>query len=132
MLLVLNLPLVSFFGRIATIRPNILMPFISMLCLLGVYSLRNNFFDVWVMILSGVVGVFFRKWGYPIAPLVIGLILGPMTENSLRKTLMMFKGDLSHIFDKPIALVFLSLAVAVIFGRVLYPLVIRRSRSEKV
>jgi putative tricarboxylic transport membrane protein len=83
MLLVLNLPLVSFFGRIATIRPSILMPFISMLCLLGVYSVRNNFFDVWVMILSGIVGVFFRKWGYPIAPLVIGLILGPMTENSL-------------------------------------------------
>jgi putative tricarboxylic transport membrane protein len=120
MLLILNLPLVSLFGRIATIRPSLLMPFITMLCLLGVYSVRNNFFDVWIMILSGIVGVFFRKWKYPIAPLVIGLILGPMTENSLRKSLMMFKGNLSLIFDRPIALAFLGLALAVVVVKVVY------------
>jgi putative tricarboxylic transport membrane protein len=130
MLLVLNLPLVSFFGRIATIRPSILMPFITMLCLLGVYSVRNNFFDVWVMILSGIVGVFFRKWRYPIAPLVIGLILGPMTENSLRKTLMMFKGNLTNIFDKPIAIAFLSVALVVVLIRILYPL-FRQTPQQK-
>ena len=132
MLLVLNLPLVGLFARIAVIRPCILMPFISMLCLLGVYSVRNNFLDVWVMIVSGIVGVFFRKWGYPIAPLVIGLILGPMTENSLRKSLMMFRGNLSNIFDKPIALAFLSLALAVVLIRVLYPVIFQRTRSDKV
>ncbi len=132
MLIILNLPLVGIFARIAIIRPCILMPFITMLCLLGVYSVRNNFFDVWVMILSGMAGVFFRKWGYPIAPLVIGLILGPMTENSLRKSLIMFRGDLSCVFDKPIALAFLSLALAVVLMKILYPLISRRTRPEKV
>ncbi len=132
MLLILNLPLVGFVARIATIRASILMPFISMLCLLGVYSVRNNFFDVWVLVISGVVGVFFRKWDYPIAPLVIGLILGQMTENALRKSLMIFRGDLTLFFDKPIALAFLSVAAAVVLFKVLYPLFFKRARAEKV
>jgi putative tricarboxylic transport membrane protein len=132
MLLILNLPLVGFFARIATIRASILMPFISMLCLLGVYSVRNNLFDVWVMVISGVVGVFFRKWDYPTAPLVIGLILGQMTENSLRKSLMIFRGDLTLFSDKPIALAFLSVAATVVLFKVLYPLFAQRTRTEKV
>ena len=85
-----------------------------MICLLGVYSVRNNFFDVWVMVLSGAAGVVFRKLKYPVAPLIIGLILGPMTENNLRKTLMLFRGDLTNFLDRPIALGFLIAVVAIL------------------
>ena len=130
MLLILNLPLVGLFAKVASVRPPILMPFISMICLFGVYSVRNNFFDVWVMILSGIIGVFFRKWDYQIAPLIIGLILGPMTENSLRKTLMLFKGSLYPFLDRPIAMVFLSLALAVIVFKILYSLLCRRPPTQ--
>ncbi len=126
MLLILNLPLVGFFARIATIRPFLLMPFISIICLLGVYSVRNSFFDVWVMIGAGVIGVFFRKFGYPVAPLIIGLVLGPMIENNARKTLMLFRGNLLTIFDRPIALVFFGLAVVFLLLKFLYPY-LRRS-----
>ena len=77
MLLVLNLPLVGVFAKVATIRPQILLPIISVTCLVGVYSVRNAFFDVWVMIAAGVVGFFLRRWGYPIAPFIIGIVLGP-------------------------------------------------------
>jgi putative tricarboxylic transport membrane protein len=131
-LLILNLPLVGFFARIATIRPQILMPFISLLCLFGVYSARNNFFDVWIMILAGIAGVFFRKWNYPVAPLVIGLVLGPITENSLRKTLMTFRGDLFHFFDKPIALIFFSLAFAAILYKIFGYFFHWHSPTEKI
>ncbi len=131
-LLILNLPLVGFFARIATIRPQILMPFISLICLFGVYSVRNNFFDVWVMILAGVAGVFFRRWKYPVAPLVIGLVLGPITENSLRKTLMTFRGNLLYFFDKPIALIFLSLAIAAILFKVLGHVLHWRSPTQQL
>jgi len=119
MLLVLNLPLVGFFGRIATIRPQILMPFISVICLVGVYSFRNSIFDVWVMIFAGVIGYILRKWKFPIAPLIIGVVLGPMTENSVRQTLMMFKGNMGLIVDRPIAVTFLSLAAAYIVYKIL-------------
>jgi putative tricarboxylic transport membrane protein len=131
-LLVLNLPLVGFFARIATIRPQILMPFISLICLFGVYSVRNNFFDVWIMILAGIAGVFFRRFQYPVAPLVIGLVLGPITENSLRKTLMTFRGDLLQFFDKPIALAFLSLAIAAILFKIAGQILHWRSPTERL
>ncbi len=81
MLLVLNLPLVGAFAKIASIRPQILLPVISVICLVGIYSVRNAFFDVWVMIAAGVIGFFVRKWHYPIAPFIIGVVLGPTTEN---------------------------------------------------
>ena len=109
MLLVLNLPLVGIFAKIALIRPQILMPVISLICLIGVYSIRNLIFDVWVMIAAGAVGYCLRKWKFPIASFIIGIVLGPTTENSVRQSLMMFKGDMSLIFNRPIATAFLAL-----------------------
>jgi putative tricarboxylic transport membrane protein len=117
MLLVLNLPLVGLFAKIAVIRPQILMPVISLICLVGVYSVRNALFDVWVMIATGVVGYFLRRWKYPIAPFIIGVVLGPTTENSLRQTLLMFKGDASLIGERPLAMALLVLAAAVVAWR---------------
>ena len=118
MLLILNLPLVGLFGKIAIIRPQLLMPVISVICLVGIYSVRNSFFDVCVMIVAGVVGFFLRKWKFPIAPFIIGVVLGPTTENSVRQTLMMFKGDMSLITGRPIAMVFLSVAAAYLFLKI--------------
>ena len=113
-LLLLNLPLVGFFARIAMIRPALLMPFVSIVCLVGTYSIRNSFFDVWVMICSGIIGLLFRKWEFPVAPLVIGVVLGPMTEVNLRKTLIMFDGNLLPMLGRPITAVFLVGSVAAI------------------
>ena len=131
MLLILNLPLVGFFGRIATLRPQMLMPFISVICLVGVYSVRNSIFDVWVMIIAGLIGYFLRKWNFPIAPFIIGVVLGPMTENSIRQTLMMFRGDMTRIFDRPIALTFLSVTLAFIIFRISYPFLRRRFMTKE-
>ena len=83
---------------------------ITIICLVGIYGVRNSFLDVWVMILSGIVGFIILKWKYPVAPLIIGIILGPMTESNLRKSLMMFHGDPSLIVYRPIAVAFLSLS----------------------
>ena len=59
-----------------------------------------------------------RTFGYPVAPLVIGLVSGPMTENSLRKALMTFQGHVSYVLDKPIALTFLSIGMAIILFKI--------------
>jgi putative tricarboxylic transport membrane protein len=102
MLLILNLPLVGFFARIATLRSQILMPIVSIICLVGVYGVRNSMFDIYVMVAFGVLGFFLRKMEFPFAPLVIGLVLGPTTENAFRQTTMMFKGRFLLIFQRPI------------------------------
>ena len=119
MLLVLNLPLVGFFGRIAAIRPQIIMPVISILCLFGVYSVRNSIFDVWIMIFSGIGGFFLRRWKFPLAPFIIGIVLGPTTENSFRQTLMLLKGDLTLIAYRPVAAALLATALLFILFKLL-------------
>jgi putative tricarboxylic transport membrane protein len=121
MLLILNLPLVGLFGRIATIRPQIIIPVISLICMFGIYSVRNSILDVWVMILSGAIGYFLRKWKFPIAPLIIGIVLGPTTENSVRQTLMLFKGNPLLMTGRPIAMALLALAAAFIVYKFVSP-----------
>jgi putative tricarboxylic transport membrane protein len=121
MLLILNLPLIGIFARIAVIRPQILMPIISLICLVGVYSVRNSLFDVWVMIIAGVTGYFLRKWKYPIAPFIIGIVLGPTTENSLRQTLMMFTGDVSLVVSRPVSMTLLTLTAAFLAYKFIAP-----------
>jgi putative tricarboxylic transport membrane protein len=117
MLLILNLPLVGMFARIATLRSQILMPIVSIVCLAGVYSIRNSLFDIWVMIATGVLGFFMRKWKFPVAPLVIGIVLGPMTENSFRQTCMMCLGHFYQICSRPITMGLLLVTAAfVIFN----------------
>lgn len=126
MLLVLNLPLVGLFGRIATIRPNLIIPVISVICLFGTYSCRNSFLDVWVMIIAGVAGYIFRKWKYPIAPFIIGVVLGPTTENSIRQTLMLFRGDLTLITGHPIAMTLFTVALLFLVVKYALPLLGKR------
>ncbi len=120
MLLVLNLPLVGLFSRIAIIKPKLLVPCISIVCLVGIYSVRNSIFDVWVMIVAGAIGFFLRKWELPIAPFIIGMVLGPTTEASFRQTLMIFKGNLLLIFERPVSTGFLVVAFVFIIAKVLY------------
>ena len=112
MLLVLNLPFVPIFARIATIKPKTLIPFIGIFCLVGAYSIRTSIFDVWVMLAFGLLGFFLRRFGFQVAPLVIGLVLGPIAENSFRQTSMMFRGDFSLLLSRPIAVCLLLLVVA--------------------
>jgi putative tricarboxylic transport membrane protein len=113
-LLLLNLPLVGLFARIAMMRPAVLLPVVSIVCLVGTYSVRNSIFDVWVMIAFGVVGLLFRRWAFPVAPLIIGMVLGPMAEVNLRKTLVMFDGSVLPVLGRPLAAFFVASAVAAI------------------
>jgi len=111
MLLILNLPLIGIFAPIARLRPQLLMPIVSILCLVGTYSIRFSIFDIWVMMGAGIFAFYCRWQGFPAAPLVIGMILGPMTENNFWLTMQMFEGNLFQIIYRPVAMVFLSSAV---------------------
>jgi putative tricarboxylic transport membrane protein len=93
----------------------------------GIYSVRNSIFDVWVMIAAGILGFFLRKWELPVAPFIIGMVLGPTTEASFRQTLMIFKGNLFLIFGRPVATGFLVVALIFLTVRVVYGLFSRRS-----
>jgi putative tricarboxylic transport membrane protein len=112
MLLLLNLPLVGLFARVATVPARWLMPAVLVLCAVAAYADNNNPFDVWVLVGAGLVGYAMRGLGYDPAPLVLGLVLGPLLERSLLQALTIGRGRISELWASPQAAVML-LATAV-------------------
>ena len=84
--------------------------------MVGAYSVSNSTFDVLVMIVFGVIGYLLRKLDFPLAPIVLTLILGPLMERSLRTALDMSQGDLGIFLESPIAVVLLALAVLILIA----------------
>ena len=110
-LLVLNLPLIGIWVKILKIPYGILCGVIMAFMVLGAYSVSNSAFDVMVMALFGVVGYLLRKFDFPLAPVVLTLILGPLMERSLRQSLEISQGSFGIFLSSPIAVVLLTLAV---------------------
>ncbi len=92
---------------------------VLLFCVVGAYSLQQSIFDVWIMIAFGIIGYVFRKLELPLAPLVLGLILGPPIEKSLRTSLEMSAGDYSIFFTRPLCLGLLIATAAVLLGAAL-------------
>jgi putative tricarboxylic transport membrane protein len=110
MLLVLNLPLVGMWAKICRIPFYILGPLIVFCALVGTYSLRFQAFDLYVMTIFGVIGYFMRKFGYPIAPMVLASVLAQMLETALGQALLISQGSPLIFFTRPISAVFMVLA----------------------
>lgn len=109
-LLILNLPLVGIWVKILKIPYGLLFGIIMSFMVVGAYSISNSTFDVLMMTLFGVIGYILRKLDFPMAPVVLTLILGPLMEHSLRQSLEMSQGDFRIFLNSPIALVLLIMA----------------------
>lgn len=91
--------------KVLRIPPQIFMPIIGMLCIIGSYSLGLNIVNLYLMLPIGIISYFLIEMGYPIAPLVIGVILGPMADENLRRALMVSQGSFMPIFHRPVSLI---------------------------
>lgn len=118
MLLILNLPLVGLWARISLIPYKYLGPIILAICVVGAYSPRNTPFDIWIALGAGVLGYIMKKNHWPIAPLILGFILGPMIEQALRQSLSM--GGSMIFIHRPFSIGFILLAIILILISVKY------------
>lgn len=118
LLLVLNLPLIGLWVKLLRVPYKILFPLILFFCVIGSYSINNSKFDVLAMVVFGIVGYLFRKFGYEPAPLVMAFILGPMLENSLRQSLLISMGSFSIFFARPIAATSLIIAMLLLVSSI--------------
>jgi putative tricarboxylic transport membrane protein len=97
--------------KVLRIPPPLFMPIVLVLCVIGSYALGTKVFNLYLMVPIGILAYFLQSMGYPIAPLVIGVILGPMADENLRRALMVSQGSLLPIFTRPVALILLLLIV---------------------
>jgi putative tricarboxylic transport membrane protein len=111
MLVVLNLPLIGLWVRILKTPYSILFVLIVMFCQIGAYSVNNNMTDVLIMNIFGLVGYLMKRYEFNGAPLILALVLGPMMELSLRRSLMLSGGSPTIFFLRPLSAVFLLIAI---------------------
>lgn len=106
-LLLLNLPFVPLFANILRIPKKVLLPLVILFCIIGMYTVNNSIFDIWMMLLFGGLGFLMRKWAYEGAPLLLALVLGPKMEVAFRQSLMISHGDFGIFIQRPISMIFL-------------------------
>jgi TctA family transporter len=129
MLVILNLPLIGMWIKLLTVPYKYLFPSIVLFCAIGVYSTNNNTFDIWTVAIFGFIGYLFNKLSVEPAPLLLGLILGPMMEENLRRALLLSRGDWSVFVTRPLSGGLLVVA-AILLAVVLSPSI--KSKREAV
>ena len=127
-LLILNLPMIGLWVRIILVPYHFLYPLILVICAIGVFSLSNSTFDIYMMALFGVLGYVFAKLDCEPAPMLLGFILGPLMEEYLRRALIISRGDPSVFVTRPISATMLVLAVLAMI--VVITPAIRKKREE--
>ncbi|MGI8911796.1 MAG: tripartite tricarboxylate transporter permease, partial [Rubrobacteraceae bacterium] len=115
-LLLLNLPLAPVFASILRLRYGLLYPLILLLCFVGAYAIENRLWGVWLALAFGVIGYFMKRYDYPAAPVILGIILGGLLEEALVQTSSISGGDFTIFLRSPIAMVLFTLAALIILG----------------
>jgi TctA family transporter len=114
LLVVLNLPLIGLWVRLLTVPYRLLFPAIMAFSAIGVYSVNNSAFEIYLAAVFGIVGFVWMKLGCSPAPMLLGFVLGPMMEENLRRAMLMSKGDPTVFVTRPISLAFVIATVAIL------------------
>ena len=129
MLLLMNIPMVRVFAAMLSIPSWLLVPGILSISFIGVYAINATTFDLMLVVGIGVIGYFLRKMNVPMAPLVLGVVLGDMMEQNLRRALSITNGEISILFESPISI---GLWIAAILVGVVPPLFRKFSRKNEI
>ena len=129
---VLGLCMVRPLVKVLAISREKLMPVVFVLCVIGSYAIQARLFDVGVMVVFGIIGYYMREMDYPIAPMVLGIILGDILDKNLIRSLIISEGDLRYFFESPISIVIASVTFITFFSRTRWFLNLKASISRAV
>ncbi|MGA0570900.1 tripartite tricarboxylate transporter permease [Variovorax sp. VNK109] len=113
-ILIYGIVLTKLLVQVLRVPQHLIVPIVFVLCVVGSFAIAGRMFDVYVMLFFGVLGFFLRHYGYPMAPLVLGIVLGDLLEKNLRRALVLSDGDLTPFFTRPIS----AAVAALIFGTI--------------
>jgi putative tricarboxylic transport membrane protein len=130
-LLILSIPLVGIFVRLVHVRATVLAPITVMVTMLGVYTINNSTFNMWLVIFFGVVGYLMKKTGFEPGPLVLAFVLGRILETSFRQSLRIFEGDVTEFLTRPISGTLVALMILMVVLLPAFQFVRRRARRRR-
>lgn len=130
-LVILNLPLIPYISKLLAVPRTVLLPMILFFSITGVYLVSFNTMDVFVMLLVAMAAIALRLANFPLAPLLLGFILGGLMEENLRRALMISDGELSFLWERPITLTFTVLALLVL-GSPLFVKLFQKLKAQPV
>ena len=113
-LLILNLPLIPYIARLISLPQRFLIPFILFFSLIGVYLVSFNTFDIYMMVGFATVAIFLRFLEFPMAPMLLGFVLGSLLEDNLRRALLISNGELSFLWERPITITILIITIVIL------------------
>jgi putative tricarboxylic transport membrane protein len=113
-ILIYGLTLTKLLVQVLRVPQHLIVPIIFVLCTVGAFAISGRLFDVWVMLVFGVIGFVLRHFGYPMAPLVLGIVLGDLLEKNLRRALILSDGDIAPFFTRPISAVFAAMIIGTV------------------
>jgi putative tricarboxylic transport membrane protein len=129
--LIVVLTTVPLFASILRIPFSIIAPIIVGICAIGAYTVHNAMLDIWLMMLFGVVGYLFKKLDYPLAPLVLALVLGDKAEDSFRQAMLLSQGELSILWANPLVGSISTLAIIMLFWPLLAHIIARLRAARR-
>lgn len=131
-MLILGLSMVRSLVKILEVPRTKLMPVVFVLCVIGAYAVESRAFDIVIMVVFGILGYAMQEMDYPVAPMVLGIILGDILDKNLRRSLVLTDGDLVPFFTRPISLVLIVLIVFSLVGKTHWFGVLKSSLKQRV
>jgi TctA family transporter len=122
LLVILNVPLIGVWVKVLQVPYRYMFPCALFFIAIGVYSTNNSLFEVYEVLVFGIIGAIFLALDFPVAPILLGYVLGPLVEENFRRALLLSRGDLRVFFEKPISLGFMSVCIFLVLLQVFFAL----------
>ncbi|CEI81702.1 hypothetical protein J18TS1_38410 [Oceanobacillus oncorhynchi subsp. incaldanensis] len=130
-MLIVSKPFIKIFQKIVNVPYSILGPLIVVFCVIGTYTVRNSYVDILIMVVFGIIGFILEKYRFPLATIILGVVLGPLTESQFRRAVEMSSGDFSIFFTRPISLTLLIISALMLFFPLISGLFKKRKNQEQ-
>jgi putative tricarboxylic transport membrane protein len=131
LLMLLNVPLIGIWVKLLRVPHRLLFPSAIFFIVIGAYSVKNDFFAIWEVLVFGIIGAIFMVLKFPVAPILLGYVLGPMIEENFRRALLLSRGDMAIFVQQPISAVILSIIVLLLAAQAFFALRVRAGKERR-
>jgi putative tricarboxylic transport membrane protein len=131
LLMLLNVPLIGIWVKLLQVPHRLLFPSAIFFIVIGAYSVKNDFFAIWEVLVFGILGAIFMVLKFPVAPILLGYVLGPMIEENFRRALLLSRGDMAIFVQQPISAVILGIIVLLVAAQAFFALRVRAGKERR-